>query len=114
MENNNKIYKPKKSVMGGGLVVLAVIFFGLTLPLIVEGSPVEIEKLLGLVGFWLLGIILTLIPFLFKLEVGRDYVKSYFLGFCIRDVRASNVQALEYGNLMRVGGLGYGKGLKGW
>ena len=51
---------------------------------------------------------------MFKLEVGVDYIKSYFVGLCIRTLHASDIQALEYGNLMRWGSAGYGKGLKGW
>ena len=51
---------------------------------------------------------------MFKLEVGTDYIKSYFLGLCIRKLRASDIRTLEYGNLMRWGDAGYGKGLKGW
>jgi hypothetical protein len=54
------IYKPPLSVMGGGLIVLGIVFFGLTLPLIIEGAPVAATKLLALGGFWLLGIVLTL------------------------------------------------------
>ena len=67
-----------------------------------------------LAGFWTFEDILTAIPFMFKLEVGDNYIKSYFLGFCIRTLHASDIQALEYGNLMRWGSAGYGKGLKGW
>ena len=113
MENSLKLYSPKKEVMGGGLVVLAIAFLGLTLPLIVEGSPVPLGKLLGLSGFWLLGTVLTLIPFTFKLEIGPDFIKSYFFGFCIRELHAANIIALEYGNIVRFGAVNYGKGLKG-
>ena len=113
MKDSLKFYNPKRGVMGGGLVVLSIAFFGLTLPLMVEGSPVSLGKLLGLSGFWLLGLILTLIPFTFKLEIGQDFIKSYFFGFCIRELHASNIIALEYGNIVRFGALNYGKGLKG-
>jgi hypothetical protein len=95
--------------MGGGLTMLAIVFFGLTLPLIVEGAPLEMKKLMALAGFWAMGIVLTILPLLWKLEVGQDYVKTYFLGFCVMNVRSSDVQVLVYGNLF-VGGLG-GKGL---
>lgn len=96
--------------MGGGLVVLAIVFFGLTLPLIVEGAPVGAGKLLGLIGFWVMGIILTLIPLAFKLEVGETYVRTYFFYFRILNLLPSNIEAMEYDNLFH-GGLGVGKGL---
>ena len=80
--------------MGGGLVVLAIVFFGLTLPVLVEGAPITLQKLVGLAGFWTFGIILTAIPFMFKLEVGANYIKSYVLGFCIRTVTGAKCRAL--------------------
>ncbi len=109
-----KIYKPNKTYnLINGLVLLLIIFLGLTLPVIVENIPLDDNKLFGLIGFWIIGIIITVVPFSFKLEVGEDYIKSFFLGFCIRNLKSSNVTLVEYGNLFR-GGLGYGKGLKGW
>ncbi len=109
-----KIYKSKKSMTGGGLVVLAIVFFGLTLPLIVAGLPVPSEKIFGLSVFWLLGIALTILPLGFKLEVSDDFVRTSFFGIRLRELHPSNIQVLEYGNLFRFGGLGVGKGLKGW
>jgi hypothetical protein len=95
--------------MGGGLIVLGIVFFGLTLPLIIEGAPVEATKLLALGGFWLVGIVLTLYPLGFELEVGSDYVRASLYGITISDVRSSDVRAVVYGNLF-FGSLG-GKGL---
>jgi hypothetical protein len=46
------VYKPPLSVMGGGLIVLGIVFFGLTLPLIIEGAPIEAKRLMGLAGLW--------------------------------------------------------------
>jgi RHS repeat-associated protein len=66
------VYKPQLSVMGGGLVLLPLLFFGLTLPLIIEGAPVEATKLLGLVGLWLVGIAVTVGPLGGRLEIGQD------------------------------------------
>lgn len=99
--------------MISGLVLLFIIFFGLTLPLLVDGEPIDQKKLFGLISFWLIGIIVTLAPFGFRLEIGDNYVKTSFLGFCTRNLLSSNVQSVEYGSLLR-GGLGAGKGLKGW
>jgi hypothetical protein len=113
MNGDIKVYKPKKSVVGGGLIALAIVFFGLTLPLIVAGVPVEKGKLIGLSGFWILGIIMILIPLTARLEVGGDCVKMYFLGFKTRTLKATNIEVLEYSNLFR-GGLGAGKAIKGW
>jgi RHS repeat-associated protein len=103
------VYKPALSVMGGGLIVLAIVFFGLTLPLIIEGAPLETTKLMGLAGFWLIGIALTLYPLGFELEVGSDYVHGSLYGLTISDVHSSDVRAVVYGNLF-FGSLG-GKGL---
>ena len=109
------IYKPRFFLsLINGLVLLAFIFFLLTLPVLVAGVPIESGKLLGLGGFWLMGIILSLAPLGFRLEVEDNHVRTYFIGFCTRDLQPSNIQVLEYGNLFRAGGLGVGKGLKGW
>lgn len=103
------IYKPKLSVAGGGLVILAIVFFGLTLPLIIEGAPIPTQKLLALGGYWLFGIALTAYPLGFKLEVAGDYVKAYLFGITVSNVHSSEVQSVSYGNLF-FGSLG-GKGL---
>jgi hypothetical protein len=104
-------YKARKSVMGGGLVVLAIVFFGLTLPLIVEGAMIPTTKLLGLISFWVLGLLLTFVPLGAKLEVGKDYIKTYLFNFTTTSkISASEIQVLNYGNVFR-GGLGYGKGI---
>ena len=94
--------------MGGGFIVLVIIFFGLTLPLLVAGLPVENGKILALIGFWLVGIACTILPLGFRLEVGADYVKSYFLGILISNTHSSNVLAVAHGNLFlgRLGGEG--------
>ncbi|MEK7113598.1 MAG: hypothetical protein AAB873_02095 [Patescibacteria group bacterium] len=113
MKNDVTIYKPRKSVMGGGLVMLLVLFFGLTLPAIIEGSPLPKNELFGLLGFWFIGLVVTFLPLAFKIEIGVDYVKTYFFKFQLRDLRPANIQVLEYGNILR-GGLGVGKGIKGW
>jgi hypothetical protein len=100
--------------MGGGLIVLGIVFFGFTLPIFLEGQAPSGQKVFALCLFWLAGIALTWLPFAFTLEVGDRYVRTSLLGFQIRKVTASNVELLEYGNLFRAGGLGMGKGLKIW
>jgi hypothetical protein len=108
------IYKVNKSVAGGGLVVLAILFFGLTLPVIIAGTPVPQEQLLGVVGFWVLGILVTVVPLGFRIEIDDSSVKAYFLNFQIRHLRSANIRSLEYGNLTGWWILPFGKGLKGW
>jgi hypothetical protein len=48
--------------MGAGLVVIVLVFCGLTLPLIIQGTPVSTGRLLGLISFWEIGIVLTIAP----------------------------------------------------
>lgn len=108
------VYKPRKSLMASGLAMLVLIFFGLTLPLLVDRVPAEKGKIIGLTVFWLIGIGLTLLPFAFKLEVGNDFVRTSFFGFKVRELHSKDIQVLEYGNILRLGGLGAGRGLKGW
>lgn len=109
MNKDVTIYKPKLSVAGGGLVILAIVFFGLTLPLIIEGAPIPTQKLLALVGYWLFGIALIVYPLGFKLEVASDYVRAYLFGITVSNVHSSEVQSVSYGKLF-FGSLG-GKGL---
>jgi amino acid permease len=108
-----KIYKVRKNQYLWGGLFFGIILIALSISLIGEGS-IERTKFLGLIGFWIIAIVLTLAPFGFKLEVGEDYVKTFFLGFCLRYLKRENIEIIECGNLMRGGGLGYGKGLKGW
>jgi hypothetical protein len=115
METNDvTVYKVNKSTMWGGLFILVIIFFGLTLPLLIGGSPISTEKLVGLIGFSIMGILLIVVPLCFRMEIDKDSVKAYFLNFQIRDLRPSNIQSLEYTNLMGWGVLPFGKGLRGW
>ena len=95
--------------MGGGLVMLIIVFFGLTLPLIIESAPVEKTKLLGLAGLWLISIAATVYPLGFRMEVGNDYVKGSLFGLTISNVKSVDVQAVVYENLF-FGNFG-GKGL---
>ncbi len=112
MDNNVTIYKGRKTKIGGGLFILIALSLVFILPRIIEGTPIETNKILGLAGFWLIGIVLALAPRAFKLEVGNTYIKTYFLNFCLRDLHTADVEVLEYGNLF-LGGMN-GKGLKGW
>ena len=110
---NVKVYRPKKTYLWAVFGVFLIVFFGLTLPRLLDGS-LEIRHIQALGGFYLIILIFTLAFFLSKLEVGKDYVRAHLLGFPGNYIRASEVIVLEYGNLMRFGGLGYGKGIKIW
>lgn len=107
------IYRPKKSFLWAVFAIFLIVFFGLTLPRLLEGS-LETRHIQALGGFYLMTLIFGLAPFLSKLEVGKDYVRAFPFGFPGNYIRASEIIVLEYGNLMRFGGLGYGKGLKIW
>lgn len=107
-----KIYKARLPYIFGNSVLLVFPLL-LTIVNFAEVDGVQRNESIGLISFWLLAMVITLAPFVFKLEVGVNYVKTYFFGFPIRTVEVSNVQVLEYGNLFR-GGLGFGKGLKMW
>jgi hypothetical protein len=99
---------------GRGLVIFPLLFFGLTLPLIIEGAPVPLEQLLGLATFWLLCIALTVVPLGARLEVGEDYIKSYLFGFTTTPkIHRSDVDQIRYENLT-AWGISLGKGIKIW
>ena len=114
MENEVTIYKFRKSNMLAGASVIALLFFGLTLPAIISSEQMSQSKLLGLTGFWFFGLFLTLAPLAGKFEVGKDYVKMYFLGICIDTLRRSDIETIKYGRITRWGVVGMGNGLKGW
>jgi hypothetical protein len=57
-----------------------------------------------------LSVLLAIIPFVAKLEVGKDYLRPYLLGFPLLTLSSKDVVDIEYGSLFR-GGLGQGKGL---
>ena len=91
-------------------LIILVFPFLLTLPLFIANNSPTKNKLIGLAGFWLIGIILAFAPFFMKLEVTEGAVRSFFLGFCTKELKASDIKSLTYSNLF-VGGLGFGKGL---
>src|SRR5436190_1302494 len=104
-------YKARKSTMGGGIVVLLIVFFGLTLPLIMEGAVILAGKLIALLCFWIVGLLLTILPLGAKLEVGKNYIKTYLFNFpTTKKISAEDVELLNYGKIFR-GGLGYGNGI---
>ncbi len=53
---------------------------------------------------------MALAPFVIKLEIAGDTVKSFFLGFCTKELKASDIKSLTHRDLFP-GGLGFGKGL---
>jgi len=102
-------YKVKKSKIYS--IALFLVFPGLfTLITLLEGEPASRNEWIGICGFWLVGFILILAPLLTKLEIGKDYIKNYFFGFCANTISREDIVTIGYGNLLR-GGLGYGKGL---
>jgi len=111
--NTITVYRTRKSVLWVGFIILALILL-LALSTLTQGTPIRTGQWVGLGGFVLMGIALTVLPLGFRLEIGEDYVKSYFLGFCVRDIHASTIQSVKYGNLFGFGGLGAGKGLRIW
>ncbi len=80
------------------------------IPLLEGGVPLDQKRLIGYLILSGLSILLAIIPFFARLEVGVDYVKNHFLGFCISTIKIDDVIDINYGNLFK-GGLGYGKGL---
>ncbi|MEX0931734.1 MAG: hypothetical protein WDZ88_03210 [Candidatus Paceibacterota bacterium] len=90
-----------------------IIFLGLMLPRMIEGT-LEPHHLQAFGGYIVLIVILGLIPFSSRLEVGPEYVKTYFFWFQTSHIRPSDIIVIEYGKLMRFGGLGFGKGIKAW
>jgi hypothetical protein len=112
MEDKIAVYGIKKSNMFGGLFVLALLFFGVTLPSIISGD--SISQLIEQQGpLWLLGIVLTLVPLGGRFEVGNDYVKAYFFGIGVDTLRASDIETIKYGRVKRWGVVGMGNDLMG-
>ena len=107
-----KTYKIKKSYILGNCIFL---IFPLVMVLIIltEEGGAQQNEWLGVVIFWLFGILALLFLSGSSMEVGTDYVRPYFFGYPRKKIEASNIEVLEYGNLFR-GGLGVGKGLKMW
>ena len=85
----------------------------LLVPLLETGAPIEDGKLVGYFVLPFMAIIVAFAPFGFRLEVGSRCVRTLFFRLCLREIDARRVQSVTYGNLFR-GGLGHGKGLKGW
>jgi hypothetical protein len=110
---NPTIYKAKKRYLWGVLMLFLIVFLGLTLPALIDGT-LQMHQIEALVGFYVWIILLSLFPFFSWVEVGKDYVKTYLFGLRTSYIDASDVLVLEYGNLMRFGGLGYGRGVKLW
>ena len=114
MQNEITIYKAKKANASAGIFILILIFFGLTLPTILSGDLLARREIIGQAGFWILGIILTLIPLGGRFEVGKDYIKSYLFGICIDTLKRSEIETIKYGRIKRWGVVGMGNGLMGW
>jgi hypothetical protein len=100
---NKVVYRAKLASMLGGLTVMVIIFFGLTLPEVGAGIPLVQEQLNGLIGFWIIGIVITITPLGFKVEVEGDIVRAYFIIVLLKELRPSDVQSVTYGNLFSFG-----------
>src|SRR5271156_6829335 len=99
-----KIYRPKLSS------TLPILLIPILFSLSFIGSNIDNNDVIGILGFFLIAIILTLIFSCGHTDVDGQYVKSYLFGFLIMSLTSSNVKSITYGNLFK-GGLGYGKGL---
>lgn len=106
-----KIYKIRKNYILNNSVLL-IFPAVLTVVTLSEGS-VASSEIFSLGMFWLLCLLITFVPILFRIEVGSNDIKTFFFGFQTSHIQAEDVEVLEYGNLFR-GGLGVGKGLKMW
>ena len=106
-----KTYKIKKSYILSNSILL-IFPAALTAITFSEGNATN-NEVFGLGMFWVLCLLITLVPILFRIEVGSGEIKTYFAGLLTSHIRAQDVEVMEYGNLLR-GGLGVGKGLKIW
>lgn len=105
MDKDKKVYKANK------YYGLPALFFPLLFVPAVLNAAVPLEnRLIGFGAFVLFSLALAIIPLCGRLEVGTNYIKTFFLNFCTLYLRASDIEAMEYGNLFH-GGLGFGKGL---
>lgn len=107
------IYKSKKSLIFGGLILIIFVLLAFAFPLAIQDGPVSKNELFGVTLFLIVSIVLAIVPLGGKLEVGKDYIKSSFFGLKADEVRANDVEKIVYGNVI-AGGLGFGKGIKFW
>src|SRR4029450_7733082 len=73
-----KIYRANKLYNSPLLAVPAI----LSALLVSDGGPIPTEKWMGFGILSAMALIVALIPFGGRLEVGNDYIKTYFLNFC--------------------------------
>ena len=106
MSRQVKVYK------GNPFYSMPILIFPVLLTVIafLEGLPFEKGELIGLLGFWIISIVLIAVPFGAKLEIGEDFVRSQLFGIKLMNLHTADIQNLQYGKLFR-GGLGYGKGI---
>ncbi len=107
------IYKSKKSLIFGGLILVIFVLLAFVFPLAIQDGPVSKNELFGVTLFLIVGIVLAIVPLGGKLEVGNDYIKSSFFGLKANEIHANDVEKIVYGNVI-AGGLGFGKGVKFW
>jgi hypothetical protein len=111
-----KIYRPKRAATKGGLILLIIIVV-YTLAILFERWAYNISgaisggATIALTLLYVIGVILTVLPLCFKLEVGSDYIKLSFLGMSYGYTRSSDVKNIVYKDLTMFGGLRIGKGI---
>ena len=87
---------------------LPILIFPLLLSVVtfVSDVPPKPNEIHGLVGFWIIGLVLTIVPFGGRLAVSDSYVRAFFFGIPIKTIEASRVQVVVYGDLFRGGLVG--------
>lgn len=103
-----KIYRVKTSFVAGNSIIL---IFPILLSVVTyfEGESVAEDAWLGVIIFWVLGLLITFSPLLARLEVGDNYIQSTFI-FKQRKITPEIVKNVSFGKFMR-GGLGYGNAI---
>ena len=92
MTSNPTVYRVnKRSNLTTGAVLLAIIFCTVILPILINGEPVGRTKVGAIIGILVITVFVAVAPFGLRLEVGKDYVKNYLLGFCFRTIQSSRV-----------------------
>jgi len=91
-----KTYRPNNRNYIYTLVGFGVILMVLTFSLYTETDFLDSNRNLGLSGFWLFLILLSSIPVVFKIEVDKGFVRSYFLGNLMVEANSINLKSVQY------------------
>ena len=106
MGTTSTIYKANK-IYGVGAFLLPLL---LIIPLFISDASITRGEIIGVSGFSLIAVLIIIAPMAFHLEVGNDYVKMYFLNFCVTQIRSIDTQIVSHSPIFK-GNLGFGKGL---